>query len=95
MERWASPARTLSSPGTSPQAAYHGVDLAGLSVVAVIGSSETLGFSGLEGGREMKSILVVDQRAGIAQREALIQLRVHRLVARVNRWFALSLNRLP
>ena len=75
--------------------AYHGVDLAGLSVVAVIGSSETLGFQWSRGrsrneidpgGRSTALALLMRGPDPVARAQ---------IGARVNRWFALSLNRLP
>lgn len=50
----------------------NGVDLAGLNVVVVLTASETLGFRGLDGVERVKSVVVVDDRADSAQREALV-----------------------
>ncbi len=51
---------------------FDGVDLSGLNVVIVVRSSETLGFQKAEDSKEVKSIVLVDDRATSAQREALI-----------------------
>lgn len=49
-----------------------GVSLDGLSVVVVLNASDTLGFAGLDGPKELKSVILVDQRADSAQHEALV-----------------------
>jgi hypothetical protein len=51
---------------------FQGVDLKGLSVVLVLSSRETLAFDGLEDASEARSMIVVDDRATNAQREALV-----------------------
>ena len=53
------------------------VDLAGLSVVIVTRASETLAFRGVDDPRTLKSVILVDERASSAQREALIQFVRH------------------
>lgn len=50
-----------------------GVDLSGLSVVMVVRASETLGFKGLADGKDLKSVILVDERATSQQREALVE----------------------
>lgn len=52
---------------------YEGQDLSGLQVVVVIRSSETLGFQGIEGAGDVKSVVLVDDQASDKQREALVQ----------------------
>lgn len=52
--------------------AHQGVDLAGLNAVMVICSSETLANGGIDDAKQIKSVIVVDERASLAQREALI-----------------------
>ncbi len=54
------------------QGQHRGVDLAGLSVVVVVRAAETLAFDGLEDAGALRSMIVVDQRATAAQREALM-----------------------
>lgn len=49
-----------------------GVDLSGLSVVLVVRASDTLGFKGLADAKELKSVILVDERATSQQREALV-----------------------
>lgn len=49
-----------------------GVDLAGLNVVVVVRSSDTLGFKGLADAKELKSVILVDERATSEQRSALV-----------------------
>jgi hypothetical protein len=53
------------------------VDLAGLSVVLVTRASQTLAFRGVDDPRTLRSVILVDQRASSAQREALIQFARH------------------
>lgn len=48
------------------------VDLSGLSVVLVMRTSHTLAFKGVDDPRTIKSIILVDQRANPAQRQALV-----------------------
>jgi hypothetical protein len=55
------------------QGDHAGVDLAGLSVVAVVHSSDTLAFEGIDNGRELKSMILVDERATTEQRDALVE----------------------
>lgn len=50
-----------------------GLDLAGLSVVVVVRSANTLGFQGLEGAKELRSVVLVDERADEVQRAALVE----------------------
>jgi hypothetical protein len=49
-----------------------GADLSGLNVVLVLRASETLGHQGVEGAGEVRSVLLVDERADAKQREALL-----------------------
>lgn len=49
-----------------------GVDLTGLSVVLVMTGSDTLGFEGVNDPKELKSAILVDEKANAEQREALI-----------------------
>ena len=53
------------------QGQYNNVDLQGLSVAAVIVAHNTLG---LDQTRPAQAVLIVDQRANAAQREALVRL---------------------
>ncbi|MCH2126667.1 MAG: DUF1326 domain-containing protein [Pirellulaceae bacterium] len=48
------------------------VDLAGLHVIVVVRSSDTLGFEGINGAGKVKSIILVDERANASQRQQLI-----------------------
>jgi len=48
------------------------VDLKGLSVVVVVRASGTLGYHGLNSAKQLKSVILVDERANPKQREALI-----------------------
>lgn len=49
-----------------------GVDVAGLNVVLVLRADATLGFQGVNDARELKSVVLVDDRANPAQRDALV-----------------------
>lgn len=49
------------------------VDLAGLSVVVVVHSSDTLAFEGIDCGHDVKSLILVDERANEQQRDALVR----------------------
>jgi hypothetical protein len=49
-----------------------GVDVSGLNVVLVVRTSDTLGFQRAEDSKEVKSIVLVDERASAQQREALV-----------------------
>lgn len=51
---------------------HAGVDLAGLSVVMAVHGSDTLGFGGLNDPQQLKSIILVDDKANQQQRAALI-----------------------
>lgn len=51
---------------------HNGVDLSGLKVVVAITSSKTLGFQGIEGAGDVKSIIIVDETAKGTRRDALI-----------------------
>lgn len=51
---------------------HEGVDLAGLNVIMVVSSSDTLGFRGMDESKMIKSMIVVDSKATTVQREALI-----------------------
>jgi hypothetical protein len=48
------------------------VDLAGLSVVMVVRGNDTLAYQGVEDPQELKSAIIVDEKATIEQREALV-----------------------
>ena len=52
---------------------YQGVELAGLNAVAVLRTAETLGFRGLQEAKQVRAMVVLDQRAKPKQREALLQ----------------------
>jgi hypothetical protein len=49
------------------------VDLAGLSVVVVVRGDDTLGHQGLDNAKELKSAIIVDERASEEQRAALVE----------------------
>src|SRR3954468_90334 len=49
-----------------------GVDLSGLSVILVVAASDTLGFDGVNEPKELKSAILVDEKASEAQRDALV-----------------------
>lgn len=49
------------------------MDLAGLSVVLVLRADATLGFRGIADAQEVKSVVLVDEKANPAQRDALVQ----------------------
>jgi hypothetical protein len=51
---------------------HNGIDLSGLKVVMALKTTETLGFFGIEGAGEVKSIILVDAKAKGPRREALI-----------------------
>jgi hypothetical protein len=51
---------------------FKGVDLSGLSVMLVVSGDQTLAFRGLDDADKLESLIVVDQEASSAQREALI-----------------------
>ncbi|QDU93242.1 DUF1326 domain-containing protein [Lignipirellula cremea] len=48
------------------------VSLKGLSVIMVVRASHTLGFQGMENAEELKSLIVVDEKADVSQRAALV-----------------------
>lgn len=48
------------------------VDLSGLSVVVVVRGNDTLGYQGVADPKELKSAIIVDVKATVKQREALI-----------------------
>lgn len=50
-----------------------GVGLSGLKVAVVVRATDTLGFEGLVGARDVKSMVLVDDSANVHQREALVQ----------------------
>jgi uncharacterized protein (UPF0548 family) len=50
-----------------------GVDVSGLSVVLVMRGTDTLGFGGVNDPKELKSALIVDEKATPEQREALVR----------------------
>jgi hypothetical protein len=52
---------------------HEGVELGGLSVVMVVHASDTLGFQGLENAEQVRSVMLVDERATPDQREALVK----------------------
>lgn len=49
-----------------------GVDISGLSVVLVVAASDTFAFEGVNDPKNMKSAILVDERATGEQREALV-----------------------
>lgn len=51
---------------------HAGVDLKGLSVIVCMTGSDTLGFGGVNDPKDLKSTIVVDEKATAEQREALI-----------------------
>ncbi len=55
----------------------NGVRLDGLNVVVVLKASQTLGFRGIDSADDVKSIILVDQRANDKQRRALIEFAKH------------------
>ena len=52
---------------------HAGVNVSGLAVVVVVNASETLASGGINDAKEVKSIIVVDERATAEQRDALVQ----------------------
>ena len=55
------------------QGSHADVDLAGLKVAVVVRASDTLGHAGLEDARQLKSLIIVDQKATPRQRRALVE----------------------
>jgi hypothetical protein len=51
---------------------HNGVDLSGLTVVVVLRASDTLAHFGVNDPKEIKSAILVDERASAEQREALV-----------------------
>ena len=49
-----------------------GVDLSGLNVVVVVSGDRTLGFRGVNDPQKLKSLILVDDRANLLQRQALV-----------------------
>lgn len=49
-----------------------GVDLSGLNVVVVISANQTLGFRGINDAKQLKSLILIDDRANPLQRQALL-----------------------
>ena len=49
-----------------------GVDLAGLNVVVVVSANQTLGFRGVNDAKQLKSLIMIDDRANPLQRQALV-----------------------
>jgi hypothetical protein len=58
---------------TIDEGQHAGVDLAGLSVVVVVKANDTLGFAGLSGPKQLKSVILVDEQATDQQRAALVE----------------------
>lgn len=58
---------------------HNGVDLAGLNVVVVLKSDATLGFGGIKDADEIRSIIIADEKANQAQREALVDFAKRRI----------------
>ncbi len=52
---------------------HDGVNIAGLSVVVIVRTSDTLDFDGLQGAKDVRSMIVVDELASEPQREALVE----------------------
>jgi len=50
---------------------HRGANLTGLSVVAVIKASHTLGFKGMADAKQARAMIIIDSRADDAQRAAL------------------------
>ena len=51
---------------------HDGVNIAGLSVVVIVRTSDTLGFQGLQNAKDVRSMIVVDKAANDEQRDTLI-----------------------
>ncbi|MBC8354252.1 MAG: DUF1326 domain-containing protein [Planctomycetes bacterium] len=51
---------------------HNGIDLSGLKVVLAMHTAKTLGFQGIEGAGELKSVILVDDTAKGPRRDALI-----------------------
>ncbi|MCA9120537.1 MAG: DUF1326 domain-containing protein [Planctomycetaceae bacterium] len=51
---------------------HNGIDLSGLSVVMALQSTKTLGFQGIEGAGDVRSVILVDDTAKGPRRDALI-----------------------
>lgn len=51
---------------------HNGIDLSGLKVILALRSADTLGFQGIEGAGEVKSVILVDETAKGPRRDALI-----------------------
>lgn len=51
---------------------HNGIDLSGLSVVMALQTTKTLGFQGIEGAGDVKSVILVDNTAKGPRRDALI-----------------------
>ena len=51
---------------------FNGVDLAGLKVIVALKTSDTLGFAGIDGAGNVKSVIIVDEQAKGPRRDALI-----------------------
>lgn len=62
------------------QGSFHGVDLAGLKVVMAVRGSDTLGFGGplRVNPDRIRSVVLVDDRATVEQREALVAFATER-----------------
>ena len=52
--------------------AHDGVDVAGLNVVVVVSANQTLGFRGVDDAKQLKSLILIDDRANSLQRQALL-----------------------
>lgn len=52
---------------------HMGVDIAGLKVVMVLATTKTLGFGGIDGAGDLKSLILVDETASQSQRNALTE----------------------
>jgi hypothetical protein len=51
---------------------HQGIDVSGLNVVMVVSGTDTLAFRGIADARQIKSVVLVDERANDAQRKALV-----------------------
>ena len=51
---------------------HNGIDLSGLNVVIALQTTQTLGFQGIEGAGDVKSVILVDDTAKGPRRDALI-----------------------
>jgi hypothetical protein len=55
------------------EGSHNGVDLSGLNVMMFLRTTDTLGFQGIEGAGQLKSVVFVDERADQSQQAALAE----------------------